>query len=228
MEMMTEGDILFHLELLLRLVVAGVLGAVVGLERKSRFKEAGLRTHFIVALGSALVMLVSKYGFNDLLNDPHTVLDPSRIAAQVVSGIGFLGAGAIIVQRQSVRGLTTAAGLWAVSGIGLCVGAGMYWEGIGATVFVLIALELLDKSQRFLLRRNYEISVKTSHLALLLARLEEQRVRILDIRVKVNDESEAETEVYLQIQYQGPKGQFAGKVVSVIKETPGVKAFHVK
>ncbi|MEH7490502.1 MgtC/SapB family protein, partial [Priestia megaterium] len=126
-----------------RLALSGLLGALVGLEREFRAKEAGFRTHFLVAVGSTLIMLISKYGFSDVLHQDHMALDPSRVAAQVVSGIGFLGAGMIIIQKQHIRGLTTAAGVWATSGIGLTIGAGMYTVGISATILVLIGLEIL-------------------------------------------------------------------------------------
>lgn len=128
----------------LRLFVAGTMGVLIGLEREYRAKEAGYRTHFLVALGSALIMIVSQYGFMDVLKADLVRLDPSRVAAQVVTGIGFIGAGTIILQKQVVRGLTTAAGIWATSGIGLAVGAGMYGIGIVATVLVLIGLETLS------------------------------------------------------------------------------------
>lgn len=133
-----------ELDFVIRLAVAGLLGALIGLEREFRAKEAGLRTHFLVAVGSALMMIVSKYGFFDLLSNSHTSFDPSRVAAQVVSGVGFLGAGTIILQRHVVRGLTTAAGIWATSGIGLTIGAGMYVIGISGTILALIGLELLN------------------------------------------------------------------------------------
>ena len=120
---------------ILRLIVAGVLGGIIGWDREYRAKEAGLRTHFLVAIGSALLMIVSQHGFTDVLGKPGIGLDPSRVAAQVVSGIGFIGAGTILIQKQFVRGLTTAAGLWATSGIGLAVGGGMYWIGVSAMVF---------------------------------------------------------------------------------------------
>ena len=126
------------------LFVAGAMGVLIGLEREYRAKEAGYRTHFLVALGSALIMIVSQYGFMDVLKADLVRLDPSRVAAQVVTGIGFIGAGTIILQKQVVRGLTTAAGIWATSGIGLAVGAGMYGIGIVATVLVLIGLETLS------------------------------------------------------------------------------------
>ena len=127
-------------DFILRLFVAGILGAVVGLDREYRAKEAGYRTHFLVSLGSALIMVVSQYG----ILENSVSLDPSRVAAQVVSGIGFIGAGTIIIQKQFVRGLTTAAGIWATAGIGLAVGSGMYGLGIAATLLTLAGLELLS------------------------------------------------------------------------------------
>ena len=131
-------------DFILRLFVAGILGAVVGLDREYRAKEAGYRTHFLVSLGSALIMVVSQYGFQDVILENSVSLDPSRVAAQVVSGIGFIGAGTIIIQKQFVRGLTTAAGIWATAGIGLAVGSGMYGLGIAATLLTLAGLELLS------------------------------------------------------------------------------------
>ena len=128
----------------LRLFLAGVMGILIGLEREYRAKEAGYRTHFLVALGSALMMIVSQYGFTEVLKADIVRLDPSRIAAQVVSGIGFIGAGTIILQKQIVRGLTTAAGIGATSGIGLAIGAGMYGIGVTATILVLVGLEALS------------------------------------------------------------------------------------
>ena len=129
----------------LRLCVAGLCGTVIGLDREYRVKDAGFRTHFLVAMGSALMMLVSQYGFSDILSAvPEVKLDPSRIASQVVSGIGFIGAGTIIIHRQLVRGLTTAASLWASAGIGLASGAGMYLVAGAATVLTLIGLEGLN------------------------------------------------------------------------------------
>jgi putative Mg2+ transporter-C (MgtC) family protein len=129
---------------LLRLAVAALLGGAIGVERELREREAGLRTHMLVALGAALFTVVSAFGFADVLreSDPNVVarLDPSRIAAQVVSGIGFLGAGAIIRQGLSVRGLTTAASLWIVAAIGMAAGAGMYAAATIGTVIVLFSL----------------------------------------------------------------------------------------
>ncbi|EFP0885629.1 MgtC/SapB family protein [Listeria monocytogenes] len=131
-------------DFILRLVVAGLLGAIIGLDQEIRAKEAGFRTHFLVSLGSALIMIVSQYGFSQIATMQNVSFDPSRVAAQVVSGIGFIGAGTIIIQKKFVRGLTTAAGLWATAGIGLAIGAGMYWVGIAATLLTLIGLEFLS------------------------------------------------------------------------------------
>ena len=127
-----------------RLVLAALFGTIIGLDREYREKEAGFRTHFLVSLGSALMMIVSQYVFSEILTHDGVSLDPSRIAAQVVSGIGFIGAGTIIFNHQIVRGLTTAASLWATAGIGLTAGAGMSWLALAATILTLVALEGLS------------------------------------------------------------------------------------
>lgn len=127
-----------ELEFAIRLAVAMLLGGVIGFEREWRAKDAGFRTHFLVALGSALFCIVSQYGFGFDLKDS------SRVAAQVVSGIGFLGAGTIIFQKNVVRGLTTAAGLWVTAAIGLACGTGMWVAAIATTLMMLIGLEVLS------------------------------------------------------------------------------------
>jgi len=129
-------------ELVLRLVVAAVLGGLVGLERERLEWAAGMRTHALVSLGSALFMVVSIFGFSDILNEQHVILDPSRVAAQVASGIGFIGAGTIIFRREIVKGLTTAASIWAVAAVGLAVGGGMFLAAISATLLALALLVL--------------------------------------------------------------------------------------
>lgn len=120
-------------ELLLRIFVAMILGMLIGNERKNRMKSAGMRTHALVALGSALMMVVSKYGFGDTVQG-----DGARLAAQVVSGVGFLGAGMIFVRHNLVSGLTTAAGVWTTAGIGLTIGAGMYFVGILSALMMVL------------------------------------------------------------------------------------------
>ena len=121
---------------ILRLFIAGLLGGIIGFEREVRAKEAGLRTHFIVALGSALFMIISQYAFSGRF-------DAARVAAQVVSGIGFIGAGVIIFQKNAVRGVTTAAGLWVAAAIGLACGAGMYDIAVASAVLTIFCLEAM-------------------------------------------------------------------------------------
>ncbi|GFZ92153.1 MgtC/SapB family protein [Dyella caseinilytica] len=140
-------------EVLLRLALAAVLGAVIGLNRSRNEWAAGMRTHMLVSVGSALAIIVSAFGFRDVLGHPDVVLDPSRIAAQVVSGIGFLGAGTIMfLQReQIVRGLTTAAGLWATASIGLASGSGLFAAAGIATGLIWLILALLKPLERKLM-----------------------------------------------------------------------------
>lgn len=127
----------FLIDCTLRLVAAMLLGGIIGLEREYRSKDAGFRTHFLVALGAALFTIISQYGFND------GVKDTSRVAAQVVSGIGFLGAGLIVFQKNSVRGLTTAAGLWVTAAIGMACGVGMFAVSAIVTTLIMIGLEVV-------------------------------------------------------------------------------------
>lgn len=132
-------------EFIIRLLVATALGAVIGLDREYRTKAAGFRTHVLVALGSALFMIISVHGFDDLPKDQMTLrMDPARIAAQVVTGIGFIGAGTIIFQKNVVKGLTTAAGLWVTAAVGMACGVGMYVLAIVSTLLVLICFEAFN------------------------------------------------------------------------------------
>jgi len=127
-------------DLIIRLACAAALGSAIGLERERLQWVAGLRTHMLVCVGSALIMMVSSFGFSEILQQPHVVLDPSRLAAQVVSGIGFLGAGTILLRGEVIKGLTTAASLWSVAAIGLAVGCGMYLGAIITTIIILVIL----------------------------------------------------------------------------------------
>nr|WP_315390737.1 MgtC/SapB family protein [uncultured Prevotella sp.] len=169
-------------EFVLRLFVAAMLGGVIGLEREYRAKEAGFRTHFLVALGSGLFMILSQFGFNDVLGHYEQVsLDPSRIASQVVTGIGFIGAGTIIFQKHVVRGLTTAAGLWVTSAIGMTAGAGMYVLSIATTVLVLLCLEALYFILQHFGTRNITVTFSTpkeENIQLVLQRLRDKEIII--------------------------------------------------
>jgi putative Mg2+ transporter-C (MgtC) family protein len=147
--------------MLLRLGAAAVLGGSIGLERERVESAAGLRTHAVVALGATLFMLVSMFGFSNAGVAPNVVLDPSRVAAQIVTGIGFLGAGVIIFRKEILRGLTTAASVWLVAAIGMAVGGGLYLAAIGTTVLGLAILAVMKPLEQRLAagRRLYVISL---------------------------------------------------------------------
>ena len=171
---------------IVRLCVAGLCGTIIGLDREYRVKDAGFRTHFLVALGSALIMIVSQYGFEDFLATHDGLrLDPSRIAAQVVSGIGFIGAGTIIIHRQLVRGLTTAASLWATAGIGLAAGA--------ATALTLFGLEVLTLVFGGLGRRRTMIvfsASKKEFIDAMFERLESKDYSVISYEVETQRTSD--------------------------------------
>lgn len=177
-------------EIILRLGVSAVLGCVVGIERERLNWVAGMRTHMLVCVGSTLIMMVSMFGFSDVIAFKNVGLDPSRVAAQVVSGIGFLGAGTIFFwKKEIVRGLTTAAALWAVAGIGLSIGGGMYTAGIATTVLVLVILAAMKPVERMffkpeeLLRHNLVINIYQGKMSLhdLYGELEKEGVKILQM-----------------------------------------------
>lgn len=136
-------------EIILRLSLAAFFGGLVGLERERKNWAAGLRTHMLVCVGASLTMMVSAYGFADVLGTKNVVLDPSRVAAQVISGIGFIGAGTILFLREGIiRGLTTASGLWTVAAVGLATGGGMYFAALITTVLAIVILWILQPLER--------------------------------------------------------------------------------
>ena len=143
-----------ELYLLLDLLLSVVLGFAIGFERKIRLKEAGTRTHTIVCFGSALMMVISKHAFG-------SNADAARVAAQIVSGVGFLGAGMIVYRQHEVRGLTTAAGVWATAGIGMACGGGMYVVAVGATILLIAVQCILHLNFRvFHTRRSYSVKIE--------------------------------------------------------------------
>lgn len=185
-----------YLDLLLRLAAAMVLGAAIGLERERLERAAGFRTHALVCVASALIMIVSTYGFPE---GEVFSLDPSRIAAQVVSGIGFLGAGVIIFRRNTVRGLTTAASLWAVSGVGLTAGAGLYIPAAAGTFFMLLIQAGMRPIEAHFFKhesRRQRLLVETTNTPELLARipqlssLHNMRVQSMQFERDVEGESD--------------------------------------
>ena len=181
---------LTQIDWLIRLILAGICGYAIGYERNSRSKNAGTRTHLIVALSAALMIIVSKYGFMDIISTHGINLDPSRIAAQIVSGIGFLGAGLIFVHNQSVRGLTTAAGIWATSGIGMAIGSGLYFIGIVATLLILLFQIILHQNYRWIKTATSNHLIvqleDTEGLRLLQKQMKNEHIKILSIKVEKN------------------------------------------
>ncbi len=214
-----------QLELLLRILVAGMCGCLIGYERKNRLKEAGMRTHMIVALGSALIMVVSKYGFADVPGAPG---DPARIAAQIVSGIGFLGAGMIFVRRQAISGLTTAAGVWATAGIGMAIGARLYEIGIATTAIVLLAQILLRREYKwFHLPVAEQISLVFTESSDAISYIQERfavnHIEILNLKAERAEEGLLEVDLHVKL----PRGYNVSSLMNLFKDNPHVKSVEL-
>jgi putative Mg2+ transporter-C (MgtC) family protein len=196
-------------EFALRFLVACICGATIGFERSMRLKEAGVRTHLIVCCAAALVVIVSKYGFSDLGSETASALagvrtaDPARIAAQVISGVSFLGAGVIFHNGNAIKGLTTAAGLWATAGIGLALGSGMYYIGIFTTVVLLLIQICLFKFRggmdsvsttqlRFVVRNSASVNEALNRY------IASKNAEILESKIKIDEEGYANYSITLK------------------------------
>lgn len=213
-------------EMILRVLTAGGLGALVGLDRELADQPAGLRTHVLVALGAALFTLSGAFGLAAFTGTPDIVNDPTRVAAQIVTGIGFLGAGAIIRQGFSVRGLTTAAGLWVTAAIGMAAGFGFYEGAIATTVAAVVALYGMKRLERLLLRRlkpgRYEFIVdasETMHFHEVTRVLEERRCRVERVRMDTSDEGQR----HLLLQVRLPARAEPLDIVGAIERLEGVQ-----
>jgi putative Mg2+ transporter-C (MgtC) family protein len=218
-------------EFILRLFAAAVLGGAIGLERGYRAKEAGFRTHFLVAMGSTLFMIISQYGFEDILKQPFNIrLDPSRIAAQVVSGIGFIGAGTIIFQKHVVKGLTTAAGLWVTAAIGMTCGAGMYLLACAATVLVLLCLETLNILMKHFGTRNVAItfcSPNMNEVGQVLEKIRSEGMKIETYSMRETDDKDKESyTVTLDVIVK--RDQYESCVLGIMEELDGVKVESIE
>ena len=215
-----------EVDFIIRLCTAGMLGACIGIERELRAKEAGVRTHFLVALGSALMMIVSQHGFGDLMPlIGYGRFDPSRVAAQIVSGIGFLGAGIIIFRKEAVQGLTTAAGLWVAAGIGMAVGGGMYILGMAATVLALVCFELLRISSKYLglISRTVHVTFITKNetsLEKTIATLQSKGFR--PVNYSFRKDSDGNLKVNMIIRYRTRKNDSAA-VLHRLEKISGIK-----
>ncbi|WP_321914349.1 MULTISPECIES: MgtC/SapB family protein [unclassified Paraburkholderia] len=217
-------------ELISRLVLAALLGSVIGFERERLSWAAGLRTHMLVCVGSALIMLVSAYGFADVLKEDHVVLDPSRMAAQVVSGIGFLGAGSILLRGEIVRGLTTAASLWSVAAVGLAVGGGLYTGAIAATVIILIILAGIKPLERRFItfRQRRQLTLLVSRGALTFHSLHDalgtSSPRVKQFVVQQSDDSPELDEVMITLARVSSMEYEA--ICATLRRLPDVKEFR--
>ena len=224
MDILTMGQ----LELLLRLVVSGICGSLIGYERKNRLKEAGIRTHMIVAIGSTLIMIVSKYGFADVLLLQNYVLDPSRIAAQIVSGIGFLGAGIIFVRRHSIiSGLTTAAGIWATAGIGMAIGAELYFIGISCTILILLIQIILHKNLRWLNipvseQINIEFNEDANAISFVQKRFADNNIKIINLKVEKTKKGFLDVEMYVKL----PPNYDIARLMDLFKDNPHIRSIE--
>ena len=216
----TAPELWVQVEYLVRIFVAACLGLLIGSERKNRNKSAGIRTHVIVALGAALIMVVSKYGFMDVEK-----ADAARVAAQVVSGIGFLGAGVIFVRNNLVNGLTTAAGIWATADVGLALGAGMYVVGISSALLVLLIQFVMHRVAYFadvasgglirmtLVKREGIVQSMEDYL---------QREKLSVISVKINKTKKDEVKLEFDVVF--PPGYKKTKLLARLVEMDDVLA----
>lgn len=190
----------------IRLLAATALGALIGIEREYHAKEAGVRTHLLVALGACLFMILSIYGFDLMLGRDHVSFDPSRIASQVVTGIGFIGAGTIIFHKQMVRGLTTAAGLWVTAAIGLTCGAGMYAIAAITAVIALASLGLINVFLPYVSQCDRRITFLVEDYGVLtevLENLRHEKITVLNYEMhKDAEENNGKMLVSLEIRMQ--------------------------
>jgi putative Mg2+ transporter-C (MgtC) family protein len=210
-----------------RLFMAVLLGGLIGWEREKDAHPAGFRTHILVCLGSALIMLISIYGFSDFMKEENVQADPARLAAQVVSGIGFLGAGTILRHGFTVSGLTTAASLWVVAGIGLAVGAGYMFGAVLTTAFALVSLELLNRLERLLVRRHrlktivVYVKDEPGKLGEIASRLGEIGASIRKVTI---DEGDLEDDwIHISFTVRLPEKISTTQVLEEVRRVPGVK-----
>jgi putative Mg2+ transporter-C (MgtC) family protein len=222
-----------YYEITIRLFLATLLGGLVGIEREQNNHPAGFRTHILVCVGSTLIMLISMYGFEDyiLANKEHVIADPARLAAQVVSGIGFLGAGTIIVHGGTIRGLTTAASLWVVAGIGLALGAGFYYGATLATILVLLSLVVLNRIEEMFIRRGqlHLVQVKVTDipgiLGLIATKIGENNISIR--KIAIQETKHEEDTVQLSIGIRIPHTTSIALVVDQLRSIEGVKEVSI-
>ena len=227
---MQQIDIAFDFILFFRIIVAAVCGGVIGYERQHHAKAAGFRTHIIIAVASALMMEVSKYGFYDVLTTGGIKLDPSRIAAGVAGAIGFLGAGIIFVHKGEITGLTTSAGMWATVGIGMTIGSGMYLIAIGTTVLIAVMQYFLHVRQekRSIYAREtckVQIHLTEKNMDEIFAQLEQSEIQVVNIKATRNKSSKNEMEATLTMTY--PKNMSFEELVALMNSLAHVRSLEI-
>lgn len=218
------------IEFIIRLVAASLMGGIIGLDREYRAKDAGFRTHFLVALGSALFMIVSQFGFADVLGTEGIGLDPSRVAAQVVSGIGFIGAGTIIFQKHVLKGLTTAAGIWCTAAIGLACGSGMYAIAVSTTILTLICLEAFNFFLRRIGARNVNVrftAPSKEHVSHVMEVLERSGAKIGTYSMERTDNGEDQSyTVSMDIRIR--RDRYITRLLELMSDSDGVNIENVE
>lgn len=211
-----------YLEVVVKLFLAVLLGGIVGYEREYKSMPAGLRTHILVCIGAALVQIIS---VNYLINNPGQSYDPMRLGAQVISGIGFLGAGTIIKDKNNVKGLTTAASLWVVACIGIAVGSGFYFEGILTTVIIFISLKSFKTIEENILRvrRNNDVRIKISNIPGKLGEIA-SALGALNINIENIDANDVEDrDIWVELNVKIPKNVSNELLIERILSIEGVK-----
>lgn len=217
-------------EFILRIFCAAMLGGLIGLEREYRAKEAGFRTHFLVGLGAAVFMILSKYGYDDVVREELVRLDPSRIAAQVVSGIGFIGAGCIIFQRHVVRGLTTAAGLWVTSAIGLACGSGFYVLPAAATLMVILCLEGVNFFHHRFGAKTISLTISAptrSGVRDVLETLGKEHVEVMSYEMKKHHTGDADSYT-ATMQLRVKRDHYQTRITSFMTEFDGITVDNIE
>ncbi|OBZ08520.1 MgtC/SapB family protein [Bacillus sp. FJAT-26390] len=218
-----------ELHILLRLLLALLLGGLVGFEREQSNHAAGLRTNILVCLGSCLLMLLSMYGFASFVDEPNVRVDPARLAAAVITGIGFLGAGTILFTGKSITGLTTAASLWVVSAIGLAVGAGFYFASATATIMVLVTLWAFNKLEKRYIsaKKEHLLKIKANNLSQALldinGLLTDQKIVIRKMLLEECEDEGDVGQIMLQIYITLPKSEKLLMLLDKIKHLEGVR-----
>ena len=217
------------LECLLRIVLSGICGIAIGIERSRRQKDAGIRTHTIMAMGAALAMIVSKYGFLDMPAMEAMRTDGSRIASNILTSVGFLGAGVIFTKSGAIKGLTTAAGIWTMAGIGMCIGAGLYTIGILSALIILlvqIMFHVWMPASEATSTHELRVSMKYSNTAIvdLITALENKKIEVTETNIRKN-EDDGTMKIHMEVRVT--KKTELTDILNIVNEIPEVLSLNI-